>query len=67
MNKEYLKSYKEVLEATAGDLIALATAWLHVNDRLYQEVGGDIEALDPAVRSYIEAVEFLAHEIAGSE
>lgn len=64
MTEEYLDSYKEVLEAPVGDLIAFATAWLHVNDRLYQEVGGDIEALAPELRSYIEEIEALAEDLA---
>lgn len=65
MNGEYEGNYNEVLAVPVGDLIALGTAWLRVNGLLYESVGGDIQALAPEVRSYIEAIEALAEDIAG--
>lgn len=67
MNEEYLDSYREALAAPVGELIAFAAAWLHVNGRLYASVDGDIEALAPELRSYIEEIEELAEEIEGGE
>lgn len=67
MNEEYLESYNVALEASIGDTIALATAWVHVGRRLHDSVGGDVESLAPELRSFIEEVEQLAEDIADSE
>ncbi|WP_078323645.1 hypothetical protein [Mycobacteroides salmoniphilum] len=67
MNEEYEDSYKEALACPVGDLIALGTAWVHVGQKLYDSVGGDLEALAPELRSFIEEIETLGEDLAGGE